>query len=131
MEHKYIIDTNIIIYVSKEQLSAQNVDINKLEFIFRNSFNISFMTEIELLDCRSLDEENYTKLKKFISLSNKFAFNDEIKSKTIEIKRKTSLKTPDAIIAATALNNDFVLVTRNIKDFKKLSELNLFNPFYE
>lgn len=38
------------------------------------------------------------------------------------------MKTPDAIIAATALANDFTLITRNIKDFKNIEGFKLVNP---
>ena len=36
---------------------------------------------------------------------------------------------PDAIIAATALTENFILVTRNIDDFKSISTLEVFNPW--
>ena len=32
-------------------------------------------------------------------------------------------KLPDAIIAATAIINNFTLITHNIKDFQKITEL--------
>ena len=38
------------------------------------------------------------------------------------------MKLPDAIIAATALNNNWTLVTRNEKDFKNIN-LDIYNPF--
>jgi predicted nucleic acid-binding protein len=36
---------------------------------------------------------------------------------------------PDAIIAATALAENFVLVTRNTDDFKNIAGLELLNPW--
>ncbi|MEK9160363.1 MAG: hypothetical protein AAB383_06590 [Patescibacteria group bacterium] len=38
-------------------------------------------------------------------------------------ERKTVIKLPDAIIAATALHRETPLFTRNIKDFKKVKGL--------
>ncbi len=35
----------------------------------------------------------------------------------------------DAIIAATALEYDLTLVTRNVDDFKQVESLKLVNPF--
>jgi predicted nucleic acid-binding protein len=36
---------------------------------------------------------------------------------------------PDAIIAATALENDLILLTHNISDFDKIRDLKLKNPY--
>ncbi|MFW6022379.1 MAG: hypothetical protein ACOCQW_02545 [Halanaerobiaceae bacterium] len=33
------------------------------------------------------------------------------------------------IIAATAINNEFTLITRNVSDFKNIEQVNIFNPF--
>ena len=41
------------------------------------------------------------------------------------------IKTPDAIIAATALHHQLVLATRNTADFKDIDGLNHINPFAE
>jgi predicted nucleic acid-binding protein len=47
----------------------------------------------------------------------------------IRIRRNMRTKTPDAIIAATALEVGAVLVTRNVDDFKKIDGLQLVNPW--
>jgi predicted nucleic acid-binding protein len=39
------------------------------------------------------------------------------------------MKLPDAIIAATALAYDLVLVSRNEKDFDKIPNLEYINPY--
>jgi len=39
------------------------------------------------------------------------------------------IKIPDAIIAATALHQELVLVTRNTDDFKEVEGLTYINPF--
>ena len=39
------------------------------------------------------------------------------------------IKLPDAIIASTALANNFILITRNSKDFDKLENLKILNPY--
>ena len=36
---------------------------------------------------------------------------------------------PDAIIAATALESQATLITRNADDFKKIENLEIMNPF--
>jgi predicted nucleic acid-binding protein len=47
----------------------------------------------------------------------------------IEIRQQKKIKLGDAIIAATALLNNFTLVTRNQKDFEKINGINILNPF--
>ena len=39
------------------------------------------------------------------------------------------IKLPDCIIAATALDNNVSLVTRNVKDFQHIDELPIIDPF--
>jgi hypothetical protein len=46
----------------------------------------------------------------------------------IDIRKEKSIKLPDAIIAATAVQYSAILVTRNTKDFKALA-LETYNPF--
>jgi predicted nucleic acid-binding protein len=49
---------------------------------------------------------------------------------TIELKRDNNIKLADALIAATALSNDLILVTRNEDDFSDLTNLKIYNPFH-
>jgi len=37
--------------------------------------------------------------------------------------KKYNIKLPDAVIAATAIVNDFTLISHNFKDFQKIAEL--------
>ncbi|WP_414551053.1 hypothetical protein [Anabaena sp. CCY 0017] len=52
-----------------------------------------------------------------------------IENKTITLKRQKKIKLPDAIIAATAICQEAILLTRNVDDFKGFPELLLENPF--
>jgi predicted nucleic acid-binding protein len=47
----------------------------------------------------------------------------------VNIRRNKKVKTPDAIIAATALANGFTLITNNEKDFNNIKGLKIVNPF--
>jgi hypothetical protein len=58
-----------------------------------------------------------------------YLIDDDIAEKTIELKRRVKIKLADAVIAATALVNNFKLVTRNVDDYKAVKELEIFNPF--
>jgi predicted nucleic acid-binding protein len=39
------------------------------------------------------------------------------------------IKLPDAIIAASALANQFTIITRNKKDFEKIKTLEVIDPY--
>ena len=45
-----------------------------------------------------------------------------------KIRKKYKTKLPDAIIAATALVYNLVLISRNIPDFKNINGLKVINP---
>jgi predicted nucleic acid-binding protein len=43
--------------------------------------------------------------------------------------KQSKIKLADAVIAATALTENYILVTRNIGDFKHIPGLGLLNPW--
>ncbi|MDX2304802.1 MAG: PIN domain-containing protein [Microscillaceae bacterium] len=51
--------------------------------------------------------------------------NDEIIKGAIQIRKETRIKLPDAIIAATAIHNNYVLLSTNDNDFRKVIPLGL------
>ncbi len=127
MGKKYLIDTNILIYYFANQIPKK--EISKIEVIFEGSFNVSIITKIEFLGWNKHTENGFLKSKEFINNANVFNINDEISDSTIEIRRETNVKLPDAIISATALYNNLILITRNEKDFERVKNLEIYNPF--
>jgi predicted nucleic acid-binding protein len=113
----YLIDTNILIYYFNGLIKDKKIDE-----ILKNSFNISIITKIEFLswDILKDNESLREKAKEFILNANVFNLDNEIANKTIKIKQKEKIKMPDAIIGATAIVNNFKLLTNNVKDFKKM-----------
>ncbi|MCB1191270.1 MAG: type II toxin-antitoxin system VapC family toxin [Leptospiraceae bacterium] len=127
MDDQYLIDTNILIYYLNDMIPENHVE--KVESILRESFNISTITKIELLGWKKIPEEDINRITQFIQPAKIFYIDNQIESKSIELKQNNNLKTPDTIIAATALMYNFTLVTRNEDDFKKIKELKVYNPF--
>lgn len=64
----------------------------------------------------------------FIEASNVFLLTEPIVLKTIEIRKESKIKLPDAIIAATALVDQLPLVSLNTGDFKNVPGLVIINP---
>ncbi|EEB74407.2 Hypothetical protein TAM4_1774 [Thermococcus sp. AM4] len=122
-----MIDTNILIYYLADAIPEE--ELSKVEEILRKSFNISIITKIEFLGWKGHTPEGFEKSKEFISFANIIPLTDEIADVAIELRRKVSIKLPDAVIAATALVHNLTLVTRNVKDFEKIEGLRIYNPF--
>jgi hypothetical protein len=90
---------------------------------------ISIITEIELLGFPKITAKEEKLIRKLLSNFQICYVDKEIASETIELKRQYSLKIPDAIIAATAIRNSAILVTRDEDDFQQIKGLAILNPF--
>lgn len=119
-------DTNILIYALANFFPP---DKETLKYILERSLNISIISKVELLSYNKLSESEAEKIYRFLAETNIYFIDEEIAQKTIYVRRKYGLKLPDAFIAATAIVKDFVLVSRNEKDFGKITELEIYNPY--
>lgn len=122
----YLIDTNVIIGYLDGKI--ENKGMSFLHPIIDRIPNISVINKIEILRFNSPDND-YKTLVEFINSSYVFSLNENIIEKTISICRANKIKLPDAIIAATAIVNNFTLITRNTSDFKKIADLDFLNPW--
>jgi predicted nucleic acid-binding protein len=124
MARPYLIDTNAVIDYLDNKLpdkASGLLDTEELE--------ISVITRMELLAWRNASSQQLSILEDFISSVVVRSLNEPVIVQGIEIRKNYRLKLPDAIIAATALVNGFKLVTRNIRDFKNIPNLELINPW--
>lgn len=88
---------------------------------------ISIIIQIELL-CWKIDDSIITKVENFIGDSSVLNINAEVVSFCVKLRRNKKVKTPDAIIAATALAKNFTIITSNEKDFANIEGLKILNP---
>ncbi len=123
----HIIDTNILIYYFNGSLPLDVKD--RVEQIFEASFNISIITKIEFLGWRKHTMESYEQAEHFLNYAYVIGLTNEIADCAIKLRRMTNIKTPDALIAATAIQLDAVLITRNTGDFKNIENIDIINPF--
>ena len=89
---------------------------------------ISVISKIEVLRFRDTPE-NEAVLADFIDRSEVCPLNHAAVQRTIELCRQNRIKLPDAIIAATALEENCALVTRNTADFKHIADLTVIDPW--
>ena len=114
---RYLIDTNIVIYYFNG-LTADEA----LHDLLKESFRISVITKIEFLGWGefSANPALYSQAKAFIRHATLYGLTEESAEQTIQLRQQFRTKTPDAIIAATALVNGLEVVTRNTDDFSRL-----------
>lgn len=119
----YLIDTNVAIYYFGLSLSEKSEKF--IDKIIIGKYYISVINRIELLGFKKITENESDALSSFISNSNVIDLEEDIIVKTIYIRKKYSIKLPDAIIAATCLIHNCSLITNNIKDFDSIDGLRI------
>lgn len=93
--------------------------------IIDNGPILSIINKIELLSFPAVPPEIISLTEQAVVLN----LNEQVVDRTIFVRKTCKIKLPDAIIAATALEYDLILVTRNVGDFTKVEGLELFNPY--
>ena len=125
MEH-YLIDTNVVSdYLSS---SFPTAGMELMDKAIDAIPNISIITQIELL-CWNTDETTTQSIKNFIDDSVVLNINAAVVAHCVNLRKSKKIKTPDAIIAATALAYDFTIITNNEKDFENIEGLKITNPY--
>ncbi len=92
-----------------------------------NQHRLSIINRIELLGFNGKPSEMKV-LSDFIGTSTVLLLTEDVVLKTIELRKQTKIKLPDAVIAATALVHRLTLVSRNTGDFKNIPGLTVINP---
>ena len=123
----YLIDTNVVIdYLSGKLPPKATYFINA---IVDEAPQISVITKIEILGFNTQKQQSYQTLVDFIDATIVFNLDNDIVDKTIELRKTYRIKLPDAIITATVLVNELILLTRNISDFKNIEALKIIDPW--
>lgn len=114
--NKWLVDTNILIFLLQGNRKIADLLVGKTIYI-------SFITEIELLGVQGMSPAEQKIVREVITDCQKLGFNEIINQATIRIKQKRKVKIPDAIIAATAIENNLPLLTADTA-FSSIPELN-------
>jgi predicted nucleic acid-binding protein len=127
MGKRYLIDTNIAIYLLDGNMPLNTIDF--LEKVIDNEYFISVISKMELLGFDFSDAAKNEITAAFVGESSLIQLTEKVIERTIALRKVKKMKLPDAIIAATALAYDLVLVSRNEKDFDKIPNLEYINPY--
>ncbi|MDR2359151.1 MAG: type II toxin-antitoxin system VapC family toxin [Prevotellaceae bacterium] len=122
---QYLIDNNVISDYFTGQLSEQAM--NFVSDVIDRTPNISVITAIEALSWQSSEKKYEAIIKEFVDNSNIFDLSRKTVARCVQIRRSKKIKTPDAIIAATAIVHCLTLITSD-NDFNNIPELALINP---
>jgi len=114
---RLLIDTNIILYILGGDKDIAN-------YLFEKILYASIISEIELLSYQSISSSEIKEVENFLKEIRVVSLDQSIKELVIQMRRKYSLKIPDAIVAATSINLGIPLVTAD-KGFKKIQELSI------
>jgi len=123
---QYLIDTNVV----SDYLSASfsSAGMSLMDAAIDAIPNISIITQIELL-CWNADNDTMQSVKEFITDSVILDISTDVVAHCVALRNSKKIKTPDAIIAATALAYGYTLITNNEKDFIGIQGLKVVNPY--
>ena len=122
---RYLLDTNILIYF----LQGEEVAISFFNNIIDKDLCISLINKIEVLSYPDISENEEIEIKRFLLNFVTLNVDDPVAEETIRIRKKYNLKLGNALISATSIMHDAVLVSRNETDFSKVEGLKFLNPY--
>jgi len=118
----FTLDTNPIVYYAKDESAV----VNRLEMLVKADIpRISTITEIELFSRKNIPQDEVDRIGVFLQYVWIVPPDSRIARIAAQVRREHNLKIGDAVIAATALSLGSTLVTRNIKDFRRVPGLSI------
>ena len=124
--NKLLLDTNILIYLSKKELSLED---------FACESDILYLSVISYMEAKGypfINKQEETIIERLCENLFKVHLSENIIEKVVGLRKQNKIKLPDAIILASAIEHNLKLITRNVKDFESAAPLNiLVNPFKE
>lgn len=121
---KYLIDTTVLIDYLRGNGRA-NKFLNGLDEV-----NCSLITAAELYQgARNKIEQRL--IDRILTQTKIISLTPEIGNQALQLTKNYSIsfgiQISDALIAATAIKNSFILVSSNVKHFNRISNLRLYN----
>lgn len=117
----YTLDTNVIIYYTSGDAGVVSV----VEGLYMKNalIYVSVATEAELFAYPRLEEREKERIDNFLRTVGIIPVDSHIARSAGALQGRYGLRLGDAMIAATALFTGTTLLTRNFRDFKKVSGL--------
>ena len=115
-----LFDTNVFIETAAGNAQASHALLQGAECEWAG---FSVISRVEALGFPKLGAEEEAHILRLFGQFVEVQVTPQIIDETIRLKRMVRIKTPDALIAATALQERAELVTRNAEDFHKVPGL--------
>jgi predicted nucleic acid-binding protein len=115
-----LFDSNVFIYAANE-----TIDLSKFKNIEVSYASISV---IEALGYHEITAAEQRALQRIFNAYQSFELTLPIIEQAVALRQTRRMSLGDAIVAATALDNNLELWTANIDDFKHIEGLKLINP---
>jgi predicted nucleic acid-binding protein len=120
----YTLDTNAVIYLLQDDKRAAPVVDDILADPAIPAY-ISTVTEAELFAYPQLSDLEISRIEDFLELVTIITVDSRIARLAGSLKATYRLKLGDSVIAATNLLMRSTLLTRNVRDFKKIPQFSL------
>lgn len=118
-----ILDSNIVIYATKPDHAYL------LEQLLSRPFSVSMITRLEVLGWHGINDEDQRDLEQFLKAGRILAIDACVVDRAIRLRQLRRMSLGDSLIAATTLEFDYELVTRNTSDFMDVPGLRMIDPF--
>lgn len=123
----YCIDSDILIDYLRGERHARDflVEVSKNTFLFISPISIT-----EIYSGRETkDSDRAEQIERFLDNFQIIWLSKGVARRAGELRRDFGKPFADMIVAASALEYDSILVTRNIKHFKEIDSLRLLTPY--
>lgn len=124
----YLVDTDVLIDVSRNNEAAIDF-LDQLD----DSWSLSIITALELI-VGVRNKKEVTRIDQLVAVYSAIPLTAEIGNSSYgllrQFARSHGLRLFDSLIAATAMEGNLTLVTKNKKHFQMISNLRLLIPSY-
>ena len=119
----YTLDTNILIYYLDNELPARK--FLKKQVLGKIPLFVSTATEHELYCYSRLTPSDAADIEHVLDMFTLMNINSQIARISAQLRRAYKMKPMDSFIAATAAMTKTTLVTRNVKDVRRIKEISI------
>lgn len=118
----YLLDSNIIIYSALSEYSYLR------KFLFQNDVYASMISKVEVLGYQKITHAQINYFSEIFSILSLLPIDTAVIDHAIQLRQNQKLSLGDSLIAATALVNNCIIITRNDRDFSGIPDIICENP---
>ena len=117
-----LLDSNLLIYAVQKDYDNLRLWLQTIDPAY------SIISKVEVLGYWNISPLQVQSLNAVLSHMREISLTSRLFEYAIQLRQQRKMSLGDALISATALDYDFPLATRNVKDFEWISNLKIINP---